>query len=187
MMPLAIITVLLGIACWRDIQTRRIPNTLVVVGLALGFLFQVAAPAGSGLFNPPNAGGLGLLSALAGGVVGLMLLMPLYLLRAMGAGDVKLLAMVGVWLGAAGVAWATVFTLLAGGVMSVAIMLATRSSRQVMGNLKAMLAPHLSAGHTNRMASGDGLLGSPRATTGRLPYAVAIAVGTAGQIARHWL
>jgi prepilin peptidase CpaA len=178
----AAIVVLLSIACWRDVQSRRIPNTLVVVGLALGLIFQATAPAGSGLFHPTQAGGLGLTAALLGALVGLGLLMPAYLLRAMGAGDVKLMAMVGAWLGTSGVAWTTLYTLIAGGVLSVMVMLATRSSRQVFGNLQAMLAPNLTQTTTGALAAAG-----TRKTTGRLPYAFAIAAGTATEIFRHWL
>jgi prepilin peptidase CpaA len=182
MMFYAAIVLLLSIACWRDVQSRRIPNTLVVAGLALGLLFQVAAPSGSGLFHPTQAGSLGLASALLGAAVGLGVLMPLYMLRAMGAGDVKLMAMVGAWLGASGVAWAALFTLLAGGVLSVAVMLATRSSRQVFTNLHTMVAPAI----MNSSLRSLNCTGAPK-TTGRLPYAFAITVGTAAEILRHWL
>jgi prepilin peptidase CpaA len=181
MLPYAVIVVLLSIACWRDVQSRRIPNTLVVVGLALGLFFQAAAPAGSGLFHPTQAGSLGLTAALLGAVVGLALLMPMYVLRAMGAGDVKLMAMVGAWLGVSSVAWATLFTLLAGGVLSIVVMLVTRSSHQVFGNLQAMLAPNIvDPSVSTATASG-------RRITGRLPYAFAIAAGTSVEILRHWL
>jgi prepilin peptidase CpaA len=178
----AAIVVLLSIACWCDVQSRRIPNTLVVVGLALGLFIQVAAPAGSGLFHPTQAGSLGLTAALLGTATGLGLLMPLYMLRAMGAGDVKLMAMVGAWLGASSVAWAALFAMLAGGVLSIAVMLATRSSRQVLNNLHAMLAPAI----VNPSLSSLTAHGA-RKTTGRLPYAFAIAAGTAVEILRHWL
>jgi prepilin peptidase CpaA len=178
----AIFAMLLSIACWRDVQSRRIPNTLVVVGLALGLFFQVAVPSGSSLFHPTQAGSLGLTAALLGAAVGLGLLMPLYVLRAMGAGDVKLMAMVGAWLGASGVAWATLFTMLAGGVLSIAVMLATRSSLQVFSNLHAMVAPTIVNPSRNSPTAA-----SKRKTTGRLPYAVAIAAGTFIEVLRHWL
>jgi prepilin peptidase CpaA len=182
MLPYAIIVVLLSIACWRDMQSRRIPNTLVVVGLALGLFIQAAAHAGSGLFHSTQAGSLGLTASLLGAAAGLGLLMPLYVLRTLGAGDVKLMAMVGAWLGASSVAWAALFTLLAGGVLSVAVMLATRSSRQVFSNLHTMVAPAI-VNPSLRSLTSTGA----RKTTGRLPYAFAITAGTAMEILRHWL
>jgi prepilin peptidase CpaA len=183
----AVIVVLLCIACWRDVQSRRIPNTLVVVGLALGLFIQAAAPSGSGLFHPTQAGSLGLTAALLGAVVGLALLMPFYVFRAMGAGDVKLMAMMGAWLGATSVAWAALFTLLAGGVLSIIVMLATRSSRQVFSNLHAMLAPAIVNPSPSALTASGDRTNNSRETTGRMPYAIAIAAGAAAEITRHWL
>jgi prepilin peptidase CpaA len=91
------------------------------------------------------------------------------------------MAMVGAWLGASSVAWATLFTLLAGGVLSIVVMLATRSSRRVFSNLQAMLAPNIAQPSVSIAAA------SVRKTTGRVPYAFAIASGTAIEILRHWL
>lgn len=170
---------LLLLAVGFDLSIRRIPNVLLGVGLALGLFFQAAAPSGNGLFSAP-AGGLGATSALFGGAAGLALFLPLYLMRAMGAGDVKLLAMVGVWLGAPAVLRAALWTLLAGGVLSVAVALGSGVLRQVLGNLRDMvfglfIRPHLGQGVRVQ---------APPRTTGRLPYAVAIACGTAVEMAR---
>jgi prepilin peptidase CpaA len=86
--------VLTAVVC--DLQTRRIPNTLVGIGIALGPLFQIVALMGGDPFvNSVGASGIG--AALLGGLTGLALFLPFYALRTVGAGDVKLLAMVGVW------------------------------------------------------------------------------------------
>jgi prepilin peptidase CpaA len=110
----------------------------------------------------------------------LALFLPLYALRAMGAGDVKLLAMVGVWLGAPAVARAALWTLLAGGVLSLVVALGSGVLRQVLGNLRFMLTSTLI-----KAQGGAGLsVGAPARTTGRLPYAVAIACGTGVELFR---
>jgi prepilin peptidase CpaA len=88
---------LLG-AVWFDVRERRIPNKIVAGGMLCGLVLQTLAPQGSGLFEF-SWGGLGPWQALLGLAAGLALFMPLHLLRAVGAGDVKLLAMVGTWLG----------------------------------------------------------------------------------------
>ena len=64
-----------------DLRTRRIPNVLTFGGAALALLYSLAAP----------HHGVGPLRALGGLGLGLALMLPLYLLRAMGAGDVKLM------------------------------------------------------------------------------------------------
>ena len=119
--------------------------------------------------------------ALLGLAAGLALFMPLHLLRAVGAGDVKLLAMVGVWLGPWLLLGATLLTLLAGGLLAVVVMLATRSSRQVLGNVRTMLTTTLIGVHAGRLAALD----APTPSAVRLPYALAIAAGTLAQVG--WL
>ena len=174
--PLALLAlatlVLTAVVC--DVRTRRIPNTLVVAGMTLGLSFQIVARMGGDLFV--NAvGAPGVEAALIGGLTGLGLFLPLYALRTMGAGDVKLLAMVGVWLGPQHVAWAALWTLLAGGVLALIVVIGTGVMRQVVANLHAMLVTSLMQAQT-----GGGLgMTAPAQTTGRLPYAVAIGCGTA--------
>jgi prepilin peptidase CpaA len=69
-------------------------------------------------------GGCPLLAwSLAGAGVGLMCLLPLYAIGGMGAGDVKLIAGLGAWIGPWFVFWAFVATALVGGLMGLAMML----------------------------------------------------------------
>ena len=174
--PLALVTlvtlVLTAVVC--DLRTRRIPNRLVMVGIALGLLFQIAPPMGGGLLASSSS------LALLGGLTGLAMFLPFYALRTMGAGDVKLLAMVGVWLGPQHVAWAALWTLLAGGALALAVALGTGALRQVLANLHSMVTSS-----PTQVPSG-GLPASPR-VTGRLPYAVAIGCGAAFELARALL
>jgi prepilin peptidase CpaA len=174
---LTLVTLLLtAVVC--DLRTRRIPNTLVAVGIALGFFFLIAARMGGDHFvNSVGATGIG--SALLGGLTGLALFLPFYALRTMGAGDVKLLAMIGVWLGPQHVAWAALWTLLAGGALALLVALGTGVMRPVLANLHAMLFTSLMQARTG------GRLGMSTSaqTTGRLPYAVAIGCGTTAELA----
>ena len=72
-----------------DIRSRRIPNWLNVTGLVVAFGFHA-------IFN----GIEGLLPALGGFAVGFGILFVLWLIGGGGAGDVKLAAALGAWLGA---------------------------------------------------------------------------------------
>jgi prepilin peptidase CpaA len=168
-----VLGLLLALAVWSDLRKRRIPNGLVLAGLALALVFQGAAAPGTGLFAHPS-GGIGLPSGLAGAAVGLLVPMPFYAWRLLGAGDVKLLAMVGAWLGPAQAAGAILLTMLAGGVLALIFALCTGVLAKALANAREMA--------TRMLVLGLGHAGDAPAATGRLPYAFAIAAGTAAQI-----
>lgn len=161
---------LLLCAVVSDLRSRRVPNTLVLAGIALAFLLHGTAFATA---TTPLAGPAWW-HPLAGLAAGLGLLMPLYLLRATGAGDVKLMAMVGAFIGPSAVLSAAVYTLLAGGLLSLIFMLGRGVAAQTLENVRFMLTDW-----TLRARSGQGARLAPLHTTAaRLPYAVAIALGT---------
>ena len=62
---LAVLAALLAAALWHDLRTRRIPNLLVLWGTLAGLILNSFVPSGAGLFDAAF-GGLGLLQALAG-------------------------------------------------------------------------------------------------------------------------
>src|SRR6187402_2302320 len=75
-------------ACMTDLRTRRVPNALTLGAALAAVAFHAATSAGSGL-----------LFAVLGWGVGLLMFLPLFALRGIGGGDVKLLAALGAWLG----------------------------------------------------------------------------------------
>jgi len=117
------------IACITDLRHRRIPNLLTfgAAGLALAF---------HGSF----AGTPGLLTALAGWLVGTALFLPFFLLGGMGGGDVKLLAALGAWLGPRDAFWLAIYASLAGGAMAIAVALARGYLLTALRNVMALLA-----------------------------------------------
>jgi prepilin peptidase CpaA len=160
-----------------DVRARRIPNALVAAGMITALVLHVLAPVGDGLFSA-QWGSLGLAQPFFGLLTGLAIFMPLYLFRAVGAGDVKLLAMAGAWLGPLLVLGAALLTLVAGGLLALAVMVATRSSRQVLVNVRVMLTTAM----IGALAGRPGPLDAPMANGVRLPYALAITVGTLAQV-----
>lgn len=86
------VLVLVWIAAAWDVHQRRIPNLLVLMALMVGVILQTAM-----------SGISGALGAVAGLAVGLAVLLPGYLLGGTGAGDVKLMAAIGTFLGPQGV------------------------------------------------------------------------------------
>lgn len=157
-----------------DLRCRRIPNTLVLAGIALALAMHASSIASG---RAPLAGAAWW-SPLAGMATGFALLLPLYLLRATGAGDVKLMAMVGTFVGTPTVLTAALYTLLAGGLLSLAFMLGHGVAAQVLANVRLLLsdwALRATLGQSARLA--------PLQTTAvRLPYALAIALGTAAAL-----
>ena len=173
-LPLLLLFALLAAAVWHDVRARRIPNAIVFPGMLAALVLHAVLPAGAGLFDA-HMGGLGLLDALGGLGLGLALLLPMYALRLMGAGDVKLLAMVGAFVGMGQILTVGLVTLVMGGVLALAFAAWKRSLVRLVGNTYQM------AVYTTLSAL-SGTIAAPVApheqASGRLPYAVAIAAAT---------
>lgn len=156
------------LACAYDLRTRRIPNLLTLGGAGLGLAFHAIA-GGGGAFG----------ASLAGWFVGAALLVPLFWLGGMGAGDVKLLAALGAWLGPKDIFWVALCSAVAGGAIGVVVALVHGYLRQACRNLWALVGYWLV----------DGLKPLPELTLHqsrgpRLAYAVPI---MAGLVATLWL
>jgi prepilin peptidase CpaA len=151
------------VACLFDVSTSRIPNKLTFTTAALAILFHVVAPAGAGLSHAA----LGLL-------VGLLVFFPLFALGAMGAGDVKLMAAVGAWIGAGSIVYVALYGSVAGGVFAAIVALRRGYLKQALTNVKMLLTFWWVEGikpfPALTLESKDSL---------RLPYALAIATGLA--------
>ena len=165
-----VLMLLLVVAAVIDYRSHRIPNWLALCGALYGLIYNTWMPAwpqGSGLV------------ALAGLGLGLVLFLPLYLLRAMGAGDVKLLAMAGAFLGPDDIVRAALASLLAGGALAIVFVLMRGAALRMLQNLMWTLR----LGLFNAMnGSAPSLRIAPETSVGKLPYGVAIALGTIGYL-----
>ena len=159
----AVLVLLVTIAAVYDIQFRRIPNSLVLTGLVLSLIIQFTFNEFYGF----KAWGYGMLTGLA-------LFLPLYALHAMGAGDVKLVAMVGSFLDAGSAIGVVLTTLLVGGVLSIVVALRNGVLRQAISNIHTQLTLTM----FKRLSGGNAQLEQLPSSAGNLPYAVAIAIGT---------
>jgi len=161
------LTAFLLAAARTDLAARKIPNRLVYPGLGVAIACQMALPSGDGLW-----------ASLQGMGLALAMFLPLYFLRGMGAGDVKLMAMVGAFVGPQLVIGATLSTLVAGGIMAVTATLRKHAFLTLIENLKVMLL-----GSMTSLASGHlPVPEQPTASVGKLPYALAITAGSLGYL-----
>ena len=106
---------ILLIAAVIDIRIQKIPNLLT---------FSAAASVLS--YHCITYGISGFLFGIGGLATGLMLLFIPYMVGGMGAGDAKLMGVVGCTIGAKGVFWAFLFTALAGGAYALILILCYR-------------------------------------------------------------
>jgi len=143
-----------------DVKARRIPNELIVVGLVLGLALR-------GISGLPAVG-----VGMAGAGLALALTFPLFALRAMGGGDVKLFAVAGMFLGPRAFLAALLASALLGGVLGLAA--AVRNGVFVTALLRTR---DLAVRAATLGRAGDRMtLESAGAIT--VPYGAAIAIGS---------
>ncbi len=158
---ISIPVILLALVATReDLRTRTIPNMLTGPALLLGVATHL-------VFRGP-AGALG---ALGGALLAGALLFPGWLMKFMGAGDVKLMAAIGAWLGSVQASlWAVLVSLVVGGVISVVGAGRKGIFLQTLKNA-VLLVP--------RAAAGAGSSGPPPASSGvYVPKALAVLAGS---------
>jgi prepilin peptidase CpaA len=117
------------IACATDLRSRRIPNVLTFGGAAAGIVFHLIAggPAGAG-------------TAALGWLAGCALFFVPFALGGMGAGDVKLIAALGAWLGPADTLWLALYTGVAGGVLALVVACARGYLMKALRNIWMLLS-----------------------------------------------
>ena len=125
--PLIVVAVASVVAGVIDAIRLRIPNWLTVTLLVSGLAYHGVT------------GGLaGLEHSVAGLMVNFLLVVVLYLIGAMGAGDVKLIAAIGAWLGIPGGVYVFAVAELMTGIYSVAAMLWQGGVRRVVVSIESL-------------------------------------------------
>jgi prepilin peptidase CpaA len=170
---IGLLCAILAIAMWFDAKSNRIPNKLVFAGAGLGLLLNSMLPQGFG-FTSQLPGAVGLLHAAAGLALGLAILLPFYMLRTLGAGDVKLMAMVGAFVGPNAILSIVLLTFIIGGFLAIAIAFKQGVFQAMLANLKHMAMGSYFKLALHEMPTVDAM---PH-TAAKMPYAIAIAAGT---------
>jgi prepilin peptidase CpaA len=152
----------LGVATFTDLRSRRIPNWLVFPFWLAGLVVSVWMQ-----------GWYGLGQSVSGALLGLVIYGVLFWMGGMGAGDVKLCAAIGAWIGPQQLIFALVITGMAGGLMVFCWAL-------IGGFLKELFtgASNLAFGWRHRGGLRDPEMVIANPLKRKMPYAPAIAVGT---------
>ena len=158
-----VLSVLLVVAVATDLKSRRIPNLLLLPALSLALMLHAV-----------NAGMVGLFTSIGGLAAGLAMLMPLYAVGGMAAGDVKLLGVVGSFLGPWGAVVAGLATMMAGAVFGIAILFWYRLWPLLETHAGLFFGPHNSSTRTPPVSQTV----QTRSKTTHIPYAPAVAAGT---------
>lgn len=160
----AVVVALLG--AWFDVISARIPNWLTYSALVAGLVVRLGFLGWRGLLE----GVLGLL--LCGGAFFL-----LFVIRAMGGGDVKLMGAVGAWVGYRNAGIALIVCALAGGVIALGYVVVLKRYRTTFTNIASLVKFHATQGVRENpelnLSSADAV---------RMPYGVAIAAGAVGTL-----
>lgn len=169
--------VLMVIATTTDLLWRRIPNWLTGPFLAAGF-------AVSGWLH----GWHGLGQSVEGMTLGLLAYGILFWLGGMGAGDVKLIAAVGAWIGPGQLLIAMILTALVGGVMAMAWAVSSGFTKELLADTGNLVVTGIRWRWKRTADDGAGAesdskteVETERTTTRvrrKMPYAPAIAIGT---------
>jgi prepilin peptidase CpaA len=148
---------LLLIAAITDLAQRKVYNWLIVPALVAGLAWNTVEMGWPGL-------GFSLLGLLVGG----LLFLPFFVWGGMGAGDIKLMAVVGAFGGAWFAVQAWFYTALAGGALALVLLLARGELLSTLKNLGIWLGSLL----------GSGRKSPPFSEKNALPYAAVILAGT---------
>lgn len=157
------VTLSVVVAASTDLTARRVPNLLIACGLIASLAVQISL---SGPFT-------GFIHWITGALTGFALLFPVYLLGGTAAGDVKLLMMVGAWIGPDATLSVALVTFIFGGCWALALVVVRRRLVSFCTNVAWLLAALLCGRHTPGKPEH-----LPGGSVGTIPYAVSIAAGT---------
>jgi prepilin peptidase CpaA len=156
------LVIVMALAVRQDLATHRISNVLTFGALVAGLGYHTMAQ-----------GIEGFIFAIAGAGAGLCCLLPLYLGRGMGAGDVKMMAAAGSFLGLTNAVIAALLSLAIGAVIAIVVVA-----------WRALEMRTAAAGVEGAIASATGFRAALlQAGKERIPYAAAIALGV---VATMW-
>jgi prepilin peptidase CpaA len=165
--PVWVVTVTLVVAAVIDGWKLKVPNWITFPMILAGWAY-------SAMWSE-CPGWEGLLWSIGGTAVGLGLLLPLYAIGGMGAGDVKLLGGVGAWVWGMNTVYAFVVTAIVGGVIAVVMVLARGAWTKHRQQFSLILGEILTIRDPNKLSA---IAAERKSSMRLLPYGIPIAIGT---------
>lgn len=151
-------------AAWIDGKELRVPNWLTYPMVLSGLVYGAAVG---------GWGGLG--AALLGMMMGLATLLPLYAVGGMGAGDVKLMAGMGAWVGASTTWYAFCVSVVVGAIMAVCMAAYRRKLGHHYQNFWLIAMEWLTIKDPRQLAA---IAAERKPTMLLLPYGIPICIGS---------
>lgn len=132
-LTIEILIVLLVCASVMDCLYEKIPNSFIILGIILGITYRIL------LLGETNY-----LNILVGFMLPVILLFPVFFIRAMGAGDIKLLAVISLFIGTKGILLSTGYAIAFGAAFALLKMLVSKNLkkrfRYLFGFIKKLFA-----------------------------------------------
>jgi prepilin peptidase CpaA len=181
--PLLFVCAAMVVAAVIDGWKLKVPNWLTFPLIISGWLFGLAHDVG--LLEGTGDGGLG--AALAGTALGFALLVPLYAIGGMGAGDVKMQmgfgawvgAILGLWTGLGTVFWAFCAAAVIGGVLALILIAFRGQWRTNLANTREILSDWVGSRSVAEVAE-KAARRKRRLTL--LPYGIPLCIGFVGYL-----
>lgn len=161
-LPHLLLAVILAVCLYTDLKERKIYNKVILAGIIAGLIVNIIF---SGL--------TGILFSLAGFLLGIGLLFLPFAAGGIGAGDVKLMGVVGIFNGAGFVFSAFILSALAGGIFALAALLMQKRLLSTLGSMGRSIKLFIWSGFkVNSLPSKNTASDSIN-----IPYAPAIVIG----------
>ncbi len=163
------------IAATTDCRTRRIPNLLTGPAILAGLGWSVIV-----------GGYAGLADSLAGAALAMLPFVLLFVFAGGGAGDAKLMAAIGAWVGVIGGLITVAAVMIAGGLLAIALIIIRHNLRDVAANLH-WIFDSLRSAVFGQGGSHRGYLLPAVDSLHTMPYGLAIFAGTLFASGGAWL
>lgn len=166
--PVKLVCLVLVVSAYIDGKQLRVPNWITFPMVLSGLIYNAAVGSWGDWDH-------GFVAAIAGTFVGLGCLLPLYAVGGMGAGDVKLMAGIGAWLGPTTTVYAFCVSAILGGLMALVMMWWRGDLKEHYANLLAISFEWMTIRDPRKLSE---LAAERKPRMMLLPYGIPICIGS---------